>query len=201
MLRYMQVPLGSTVMIWFPRILNEESGEPNEVIESTYRYQLRWRLRSLQDRLASKNKMPYVMPGMKGASTHLSDNTTQWVVPATLGDVIEPVLPTNYNDALSLNHAGEFMADSQGLYGHVFPSFPNVSRGPLFYPPTLIPAVGNELAIYAYRETGEGYMDWDFLATDIGFSNYYGVGVGGVKHPWYPMQGIYVATMGRSTFP
>jgi hypothetical protein len=201
MLRYLPVPIGSTVLLWFPRVV-----EGTELTEVSYHYQLRWRLRSLQDRGASNRKKTYTLLGSLGANTAPSNTDPQFAVPACLGQVITPALPAGYNEGLALNFNGDLMSDSQGFYGRaIFMSTPNFPRGPIFYPPVLIPAVGDELAIYAYRDfiSENGNSTWNFInpGTDDGFSIFYGVGEGASQHPWYPSHGVYVATQGRATFP
>lgn len=205
MLQYLPVPLGSTVLIWFPRIIFEDTGPGNTLIETPYRYQLKWRLRSIQDMAASKRQKTYSLLGSLGANTALAPNTLQqFAVPAAIGDVIVPALPTNNNTVLFPNSSGQLMADSQGFYGQaLFLVNPAVPRSVLFYPPVLVPALGDELSIYAYRPSGAEDTTWEFNApgNDTGFSAFYGVGTGTYQHPWYPSHGIYVATQGRATFP
>jgi hypothetical protein len=206
MIRYLPVPMASTVLIWFPRLVWEEDngGELVALHEVSYRYQLRWRLRSLQDREASGSQKVYTLPGSLGANTAPSNSAQQYAVPAAFGQVITPALPANYNGNLAINQALATMADSQGFYGKgMFPLVPDFPRGPIFYEPVQIAAVGDELAIYAYRDICDESEAWDFTAggVDTGFSTFYGVGIGAQQHPWYPNHGIYVATQGRATFP
>lgn len=202
--RYLPVPLGSTLMLWFPIIAYEDTSEGPVLVDVPYKYQLRWRLRSIQDyqfESQVSRGLVYSVNTTLGQHTSQSGTDPQYAIPACIGDVIAPTIPAGANTALGVNFAHEFLSDSQGFYGSVFPDFPEMMRGPIYFPPVLVPALGNELAIYAFRDS-EGELDtWDFAGTDRGFSQFYGVGRGESQHIYYPSHGIYVASLGRSTYP
>jgi hypothetical protein len=195
MLRYVPVPMGSVINLWFPRIGQVGEGWA----ETSYTYQLRWRLRSIQDRIASDSVKVYQTVQTKGGITAPAASQPQLAVPASLGEVITPVLPTDYNGNLGLNLQSATLADSQGFYGTSVLNVENIIRGPLYFPPRQVLCVGNELAIYAYRVTSNPTDQWDFTNQDQGFSMFYGTGNPPSQHPWYPSHGIYLATMGGTS--
>lgn len=202
LIRYLPVPIGSTLMLWLPRIAYEQDVDTPELIEPVYRYQLRWRLRSIQDFQRSR-ELIYSISSTLGAHTSQSGTEPQMAIPACTGEVLTPAIATEANLLLGRNFAGEELSDSQGFYGMVaIPDFPEFVRGPVFFPPMLIPALGNELAIYAYRDFNpEENPTWDFTGYDQGFSLYYGVGSGDTTHPLYTSHGVYVTSLGRATYP
>ena len=203
--KYLPVPLGSTVMLWLPRCVQQLN---NVLVETSYRYQIRWRIRGITDQINGRSKV-YSMHGqVPGAITTISAPFDPDInVPAAVGSVIIPALPANSNVALSLDHTGKGLADSQGYTDNLaLPAFPVATRGVNYYPPELVPALGDEIGIFVSRAAGTS-ANWDFAGVDFGFNLFYGVGstdsdaaANGI-HPQRANNGVIISTLSRSTYP
>jgi len=197
--RYVPVSIGATLMLLIPRALFF-TDEPAEIF---YTYELRWRLRTIDDHnFAQKNNnptVPYSLIGKRGAPDDSGNNlvslpayTSEVIVPAVVGSGVLPVVSGDLdNPQPGVADQGTYIPATVGGFSTAFA--PNV-----YFAPLLRRIVGNELSIVAYRAGGAS--TWDFTADDAGFSNLYGTNkvAGGTPHPIFPGVGMYLVFLAGS---
>ena len=196
--RFVAVPLGSSALIVIPRALYSD-GETLHTI--AYRYDLRWRLRTLSDyddglSGSGSHEHPWSMLTTLGAPSLpppiarrvMPAYTTEQVTPATTGNLLRPLV--------ALNTPGTV---TQGVYAPADFASADDALGIEYFPPYLRPIVGNELSICA--SFADGTWDFGSAAGDAPFSNIYGRTVAGPSHKSYPGVGIVLIVLARSTTP
>jgi len=197
--RYVPVPIGATLLLLIPRALYFT----NSPQESIYTYELRWRLRTVEDhnvaQAHSNPTVPYSLQARRGAPE--DDGTARTMIP---GYTSEAIVPTAVgNGQLPIVSGGA--ADPQVGYatqGVVVPDTvggETTGHGPsVYFPPILRRVVGNELSVLAYREPNTGGSTWDFQTDDAGISNVYGTNQGGDQHPVFPNVGMLLVFLAGS---
>lgn len=192
--RFIPSPIGATMMVLIPRARYFD----DIPLEGTYSYELRWRLRTVNDHNQMVEgrgdpAMPYNLITQRGAPdgstplTQIPAWTSEVIVPATVGAGDLPVVapPTQRGYA----GQGLFVPDSVGGDGNAY--------APNNYNRFLRRVEGNELSIVGYRTSGDA--TWDFSGDDAGISNLFGTNLGGtgssVEHPVFTGVGLYVVFM------
>lgn len=202
LVRYEPVPIGSSLLICIPRAIYNNAGS---LVTVDYRYDLRWRLRTLADYQAplenADPRHPWQMLDTLGAPSAPSPTsrrvipsyTSEQLLPTTTGNLRRPMITAVTEATVS---QGVFaLADFAGIVGP--PDGGDLALGQTYYPPYLKAAVGNELGICASLASGS----WDFAGADAPFSNTYGTNQAGPQHPFYPGVGIVLIVLSRGTTP
>lgn len=197
LLRFVQVPIGSSALILIPKALYGSNPDKG------YLYDFRWRLRTNADAAAIQQKgglEPYSMVALPGAPSSPSP-TARRTLPVYTSEQVTPTATGNAN--LPLIAVGSPATLSQGVYDPATLSNANAAAlGVTYFPPYLKAIVGNELSIEASFATGNwAFGNTDATNGDAGFSNVYGTNVAGPSHPAYPGVGILLVVFDRNTTP
>jgi hypothetical protein len=204
LVRYQPVPIGSSLLVLIPRALYNSA---DTLVSVDYRYDLRWRLRTVDDyAVAAANANPthpwslVTTPGAPSAPAPTARRVipayvSEQVTPTVVGDDRRPLITSGV--AATVSQGVYALADFAGITGP--PDGGDAALGQTYYPPLLKASVGNEIGICATMATG----NWDFgsAAGDAPFSNIYGTNVAGPSHPFYPGVGIMLIVLARSTTP
>jgi hypothetical protein len=201
--RAVAVPIGSSALIIIPKAFYADG---SNLRTQAYRYDFRWRLRSIADNASMVQKGQPVMPFSSMTTTGAPSSpapTSRRVIPAYTTEEVTPA--ATGIDGRPLIDAATVATVSQGIYNAddfaaVAPGG-DVALGVTYFPPYLRPIVGNELSIVASMATGT----WNFTDTtdtgDAAFSNVYGTNIAGPSHPPYPGVGILLVILDRNTTP
>lgn len=222
LLRYVDVPLGSRILVWIPQVYSP--GDPPA--QPVYRYRFKWRLRNVTD--YRNRRIPFHVGRQFPGEDDTTDaaNPQRLIIPAGTNTVI--VNQAEETDALNptqkenvrreaLNVIASVIDDDYGAGGRTL--LPTAAGGTTigvdqqgivdpaaFAPLTDIPTVpgfvpfffdcmGDQLLIEAARNTAEtAGATWDFSGVDAPFSNIYGTNVAGPVHDRFEGVGIYLLT-------
>lgn len=196
--RYVPVPIGATLLLLIPRA-RYMTDTPQE---TSYTYELRWRLRTVEDHNFAQGQnnptVPYSLQSRRGAPENdgaqrvlFPGFTTEAVVPAAVGNGVLPVVSGSAADP-QVGYA------TQGLYLPDTVGDETIAHAPnAYFAPLQRRVVGNELSVVAYRAAGED--TWDFAGDDAGISNVYGTNLGGTEtHPIFPNVGMFLVFLAGS---
>ncbi len=210
LMRFMRVPLGCQVLIWFPVIFTP--GSP-----VAYSYTIVWRMNNLGryqlSGLDGPYHNPFDAPGQP--DTAAPDVGPRLIIPAAVESIVEHVavpttpiflpmrnnLRTEYIQVRNVPPVVPLLAPGvRGVYqqGVLDPTlFGEQALAPIFQPHQT-QSKGDEMMIIVDRgavDAGDPNEDWNFGpgAIDAGFSNLYGTAaLSGAPHPNFPELGIYV---------
>lgn len=197
-LRYVQVPLGATMQLLIPRARQLTLGEP---AETTYTYELRWRLRTIVDHNASQENahpFPYSMPANRGAPE--DDGAARTLLPGFTSEAVVPTAPGNGNLPIVAGGAGDPQVGyaTQGLYVPATVGGETIAHAPnAYFNPLLRRVLGNELSVVCYRTEGDSDT-WNFAGEDGGLSNVYGRNLSGIQHPIFENVGMLLVFVAGS---
>lgn len=210
LLRYVDVPLGSRIAIWIPRLLQASAFA---FITEPYIYTIFWRLRNVTD--YRNRRTPFQMSDQFPGAQDTSGGTIaqRFIYPAANDTVIITQAEASgqlaqvnnlrreqveYDIAsvdagnLPLLPNGTEGVHQQGVVDPAIYTNPN-SAGLAFFAPRIVPCLGNQMLITATRAIDTN-PNWAFSGVDNAFSNVYGVNVIGPQHPLIEKLGIYVYT-------
>jgi hypothetical protein len=197
--RYVPVPIGATLLLLIPRALFLVETPQEEL----YTYELRWRLRTVDDHNTAQSQnnptVPYSLQARLGAPE--DDGTARILLPAYTSEVIVPAAVGNGQLPIVSGGAADPQVGyaTQGLYVPATVGGETIAHAPnAYFAPILRRVVGNELSVVAYRT--DGATEWDFQADDAGISNVYGTNqvTGGTPHPVFPNVGMLLVFLAGS---
>lgn len=194
LLRYIDVPLGALVLVWFP-LAFWSSGDT--LFTNDYRYRVKWRMRNVTD--YRNRRTPFHINRQFPGADDTSDpgNPQRLIIPAAYDDVelqqptpafgpvdfdLRPrayVVPGNTEilDSLPLLPGGASGVHQQGIFDPAaFGVGADVVRNAMFFPPKLFIARGDQMIIEALKPSDQVLTPWDFFTSDITFGKIYGAG-------------------------
>lgn len=194
LLRYIDVPLGALVLVWFPMAF-WSSGD--QIFTNEYRYRVKWRMRNVTD--YRNRRTPFHINRQFPGAPDTSDlaNPQRLIIPAAYDDVelqqptplagpvdfnLRPrayVVPSNTAiiDVLPFLPGGASGVHQQGIFDPAtFGIGADTVRNAGFFPPKLFIARGDQMIIEALKTAEQAVTAWDFATTDISFSKVYGAG-------------------------
>ena len=169
--RYVPVPLGASLYILIPRAFYPVD---EEVEEGIYTYELRWRLRTLQDwqKAAAQNNptVPYHLITQEGAPDPSLATPELITLPSFTSEATVPTSPGAGQQVLVSPAA--FGVATQGLFDPSVVGATTAFAPNNYFPPLIRRALGDELSIVAYRTGGD--PTWEFEGDDAGIKLVYG---------------------------
>jgi hypothetical protein len=180
--RYVSVPRGSNITIWFPRVGIFVDTDPNPTwVETAYKYTFHWRLRTLGD--YRFDGRPWSIPGLLPVGpvgADVDSTVLQTFIPSARGKSVVPFL--DGADITPLSSTNALLRLSNGVYRlSEAITDPYQIYGDTFFEPYTTKALGDELLITATRvsaasgaEGGATDGTWDFQQADQPFSVWFG---------------------------
>lgn len=200
LVRGIDVPLGSRVLLWLPAI--QAGGSPEEPWR--YRWSIMWRLRNTFDYRNARIPYHYPKQGEGVPDTTPGAAGPRVVIPAALQTLpySQSPEPTGAGDRVTTNLRTEFNSTGNPGYGGALPFMPGGVRGVIqqgianpavnaaapfpLYQLCEVQAVGDELLIGLSRELSLEAPVWDFATNDFFVAQYLGSN--------FPDIGVYVLT-------
>lgn len=212
--RGLQVPIGSRVILWMPKIFWIDYTVSEVPVLQPYSYSIIWRLRSLADNQHNPVYPWHIATQLSGLPETAVDPGARFVIPAAesaiiynsadpatfIAPAIQDLRAERFNvqgnaSHVSVNTAGGSAVVQQG----VLPAtFGGLDRRYPAWNAYETQAVGDEMLISVRRESLPVATTWDFSSpdgADLPFSEFYGAGFSGGP---FPFLGVY-AMVGTST--
>ncbi len=196
--RYIPMPLSGTMMLYIPRPAAIDPDD-DSIIEGTYTYELRWRLRGTSTIEVTED--PAHLIGLDGAP----DGTDRRELVPTFTSLVFQGSVAGTGSRVLIAPAVEGVAGQGTFDPSVFAAAgaggDELALGPnQWFVPCWQRIYGDQLSVVAYRL--DGGATWDFSGEDAGISNVYGVNQIGPSRPSpIPGLGMQLLTTARAAGP